>query len=433
MANNVKGIIDKALQEVNTIDVHCHLNPAKPGADNIADILLYHHMRIELVSSTLGRTVGSSRDLHLHLLGTEETPPLERVYRGIDLIKNVPNTTLALFVRWIMKDLYGIEEEISRQNVEKIATIVEDKGKDFNWQEKILDEYCGLDYAISAEFPGRPAYSPRIMHGLAGFPCNLVDGKDTDPANGFAKLEKRLGANINNAQDYRDGLMKHVSNISSDKFSYFGARVLPYMTLLHSTDEEITSTIKKIKDGKPVSNDELGGFCYAGMKHILDGMGKTGPRVIQVVVGSEVFLPHRAMSHWSSEFAIALAHIANVYEEFHFDLSTASEHYIQDFAIMAKHIPNVSVAGYWWHTLYPYYIRKTIETRLDMVPLNKIIGFFSDAYHCEWIYPKLRMVKEVMGEVLLERVARGWYTVDLALDIIQKVFYDNPKAIYRIK
>jgi hypothetical protein len=108
----------------------------------------------------------------------------------------------------------------------------------------------------------------------------------------------------------------------------------------------------------------------------------------------------------------------------------ASDMYIQDTAILAKHFPNISVAGYWWHTMYPYYIRKALETRLDMVPASKIIAFFSDAYHAEWCWPKLRMVKQIVGEILVERVAKGWYDMDTALAIIPTIFYDAPKAIY---
>ena len=107
-------------------------------------------------------------------------------------------------------------------------------------------------------------------------------------------------------------------------------------------------------------------------------------------------------------------------------------YFFQDLAILAKHLPNISVAGYWWHTFYPFYIRKSLETRLDIVPSNKIIGFFSDAYHSEWCYPKLKLVKHILGDILIERVERGWYTLAVALDIINKLLYENAVRIYRL-
>jgi hypothetical protein len=153
------------------------------------------------------------------------------------------------------------------------------------------------------------------------------------------------------------------------------------------------------------------------------------------LTGAELLPPptvHRSLTHWGEGFPVALGRIAGQYEDFRFNVTTAADAYIQDVGILAKHVPNISVAGYWWHTLYPFYIRKSIETRLDMAPMNKIVMFFSDAYHSEWCYPKLKLVKQILEQVLVERVERGWYSLDLALEIIQKTFYDNPKAIYGV-
>ena len=47
--------IPRALERVKTFDPHCHLRLDKPAADNLADILQYHHVWIELVSSGMGQ------------------------------------------------------------------------------------------------------------------------------------------------------------------------------------------------------------------------------------------------------------------------------------------------------------------------------------------------------------------------------------------
>jgi hypothetical protein len=58
------------------------------------------------------------------------------------------------------------------------------------------------------------------------------------------------------------------------------------------------------------------------------------------------------------------------------------------------------------------------------------VAFFSDAYRSEWCYPKLKLVKAIWGEVLEERVAKGWCEVDTAVDLIRAAFYENPARIY---
>jgi hypothetical protein len=127
-----------------------------------------------------------------------------------------------------------------------------------------------------------------------------------------------------------------------------------------------------------------------------------------------------------------LGRLAGAYPDFHFNCSAASDLHTHDLAILAKHVPNISVAGYWWHTLYPRTIRKSLELRLDIVPANKIIAFFSDAYHAEWCYPKLKLVKRLVGDVLLDRVADETYTPDLALSLVDDLFHGNAARIYGV-
>jgi len=65
-----------------------------------------------------------------------------------------------------------------------------------------------------------------------------------------------------------------------------------------------------------------------------------------------------------------------------------------------------------------------------MVPMNKIVAFLSDAYHIEWCYPKLKMVKALWGEVLSERVAKGWMEAGTAVELVRAAFWENPARIY---
>ena len=61
---------------------------------------------------------------------------------------------------------------------------------------------------------------------------------------------------------------------------------------------------------------------------------------------------------------------------------------------------------------------------------NSTDGFFSDAYHLEWVYPKLKLVKQILGSILEERVDNGWYNLETATRIIRTILYDSPKKIF---
>ncbi len=419
--------VHDALQSVKVIDPHCHLRPEKPAADNLADIVLYHHVWVELVSSGMGQYEVTAAGLP-HELARPEMDPLARVRRALPYLDNLSTTTAGLLLRWLLHDLYGVAE-LNEHNLDDVCALVEQQGRDSRWQEMVLRDRCGIEASISVE-PGAP-YAPSLLLGRENAPTNLAHGKYW-PAEMLAGMEAALGRAISQAEDYRALVVHFVQNLTPGAYSFVALWPPPSLTPELAQEGRITRIIRKAKNGEPLSQSELGSFSYFGAVCLLDALRATPIRTIQCMIGSEVLLPHRAIPHWDGRFTDAIARLANEYEDFRFNLTSASDMYTQDLAILAKHIPNISVAGYWWHTLYPHYIRKSLEVRLDSVPLNKIIAYFSDAYHSEWCYPKLKLVKQILEDILVERIERGWYTQQMAIEIVHKLFYDNPKEIYRI-
>jgi len=418
--------IHEALEAVRVIDVHCHLRPQKPAADSLADVLLYHHVWVELISSGMPQRELGSSGLPQEIADLE-LPPVERVRRALKYLPNIRNTTLGLMLRWLLADLYGVEE-VSEANLEWLYVYVRERGGDPRWQEEVLRQRCGIEASISVEHTGDP-YSPALALGREGLPINLQDGKRS-PSEVLASLDAILGREVRTAGDYQEMLAKLIGGWSTRELRFVGLWPLPNMTPDLANECEATRLLEKARRGEQLSPRELGSFTYYAVTASLDRLREGGPRTIQLIVGAEVLPPHRSLTHWSERFTGALGRLANAYEDFHFNLSSASDLYTQDLGILAKHIPNVSVAGYWWHTFYPYYIRKSLETRLDMVPMNKIVGFFSDAYHAEWCYPKLKLVKQITEDVLVDRVERGWYSLELALELVERLFHRNAKEIY---
>lgn len=424
----VETKISDALRTVKLIDPHVHLNAAKPCAGNVADVVLYHHVWIELVSCGMGQYEVTKAGLP-HELVDPEMDPLDRVKRLLPHLPKIRNTTVGTLLRWLLQDVYGLNGNLDASNLEGLAAEVERRGSDPAWPEKLFSGMCGIEQAITVE-PWKGKRFERMLGADERFRLlNLADGK-VSLTERLGQMASILGREVLTASDYRDFIAKLVADPSRPSPVFIGAWMPACFTHELAQDENVTRIIQKAREGKPLSRPELGSISYYGMVHGLGELRKTPVRIIQLIVGSEVLPPHRALTEWCGTFSGAVARLASEFEDFRFNLSMASDMYIQDTAILAKHFPNISVAGYWWHTMYPYYIRKALETRLDMVPASKVVAFFSDAYHAEWCWPKLRMVKQIVGEILVERVAKGWYDLDTALSIIPTIFYDAPKAIY---
>jgi hypothetical protein len=74
-------------------------------------------------------------------------------------------------------------------------------------------------------------------------------------------------------------------------------------------------------------------------------------------------------------------------------------------------------------------MRQVMAERLDMLPVNKQIGFFSDAYCVEWVYGKTRMVEKQLARVLAEKILQGQYTRDDALAIARSILDQSPRSL----
>ena len=92
-----------------------------------------------------------------------------------------------------------------------------------------------------------------------------------------------------------------------------------------------------------------------------------------------------------------------------FQCFLASRSANQSMCTLARELPNFSLAGYWWHNFFPDTIAQVMRERLEMVPANKQVGFFSDAYCVEWSFAKAVLVRKILARVLAERIELGQF------------------------
>jgi hypothetical protein len=339
------------------------------------------------------------------------------------------NTTVGMMLKWLIKDIYGLEFKAEQSFFDTLASEIDLHAGDDSWPEKFFRHVCGIDKVVTVEKMGRKS-SPLIAGADERLRAlNIADGKFS-PREQLQSMAAVLGHEIRTASDYQDFAARLVLDPSRGSPLFLSAWMPGFFTDELAQDKHVTAIIGKALEGDTLSPAEMGSVSYFGMTAALETLRKTKLRTIQLIAGAEVLLPHRSITSWNGSFPGSMARLASQFGDFRFNLSVASDVFTQDIAVLAKHIPNISLAGYWWHTLYPYYIRKSVETRLDLVPASKIIAFFSDAYHCEWCWPKLKLVKQIIGEVLTDRVSRGMYDLDTALSVIPVIFHDAPKEIY---
>jgi hypothetical protein len=64
-----------------------------------------------------------------------------------------------------------------------------------------------------------------------------------------------------------------------------------------------------------------------------------------------------------------------------------------------------------------------------MLPTNKQIGFFSDAYCVEWTYAKSVIVRKQMARVLADKIEQEQYSFTEALVVAAAILFDSPQEL----
>jgi hypothetical protein len=150
----------------------------------------------------------------------------------------------------------------------------------------------------------------------------------------------------------------------------------------------------------------------------------------QFSLGAEP-LPFETSSRLEQRTIAQLAGMVARHPGLRFQCYLSSAHANQALCTLCRELPNLSLAGYWWHNFFPTLIRQIIGERLDMLPLNRQVGFFSDAYCTEWAFAKAHLVRVQLSGVLWERVCQGQFTTDEALDVARVLLHDTAAEMAR--
>ena len=192
------------------------------------------------------------------------------------------------------------------------------------------------------------------------------------------------------------------------------------------TEAQMAAALARRDHATPDDRDVYAGYI---LEAFLTALEPHADRIVyQFSIGAEP-LPYETGSKLRQETIFEVAALAARHPRLRFQVFLASEHANQSFCTLVRELPNISLAGFWWHNLFPGIIRKVMADRLDMVAANRQVGFFSDAYCLEWTYAKAVIIRRQLAEVLAQKVSQGQYDVDEALAIARQILYESPQSL----
>jgi hypothetical protein len=103
----------------------------------------------------------------------------------------------------------------------------------------------------------------------------------------------------------------------------------------------------------------------------------------------------------------------------------------QELVSHAWIFPNVITNGHWWYSNTPSFIARDAQSRLEAVPQTKQIGYYSDAYKLEFVWPKFDMYRRVLSGILADHfVGENGWSEERAIELGRRVLRDNVDEIF---
>lgn len=423
-----QGIYSRVIEELDQIpiiDVHSHLDIARPQANDIGDILFYHFLRREFSSA-------GGDDGFL----VSDRPLEERMAYYFKYHHLIKGTSTYWCVKKILRDLYGLEDDLNESNWRDVNGRIMGTRDDSSWPEALLIKrlgirrcYCcmnGVGDRQNEANMRRPFLLPHLE--AFSFGPNYVESLMA-----FVKADDALPEDLGTALGKFAMLIK--GNLRRGIRS-FGSAIDEDLVIAQTEDHEVGQIYRDLSRGKELSIIERNILATRFLYTFLETI--KGKGVAQWYLGAVWKFGGRKGPYDYGESYVRVKHalipnLIRVFKDFtgvNFNLMYCSESMSQEMTIIARMLRNVTLLGFWWHNLFPSYVEKLISERIEALPANKWILVGTDAYCCEWSYGKISLVKRCLAKVLARKIVEDYLTMNEAISLARRILYENAQEIY---
>lgn len=439
--SDIKDKLETALWDIPFICIHAHLDPKQLTAQGLHHVLLYHMPLSELYSA------GMPNGNRLSWYATKDEAKT-RIKEALPYLKYVKNTALHWLTKKILSDLYGWNEPITEQNWTKIDGIIARKSTDPGWAREVLKranvagsstEYRLRDkgqaddiltYALEWAFFTR---AQQHQNDSPLFELEWTWSQDGPAAPLPVNIDRKkfiAEKRIATLDDVKEAMKHYISLVPFDKLVCAANHFSTEINYQDVTEDQMKKALKNRDHATEQDRDVY--TCYI-LQEYLNALEHASKRIVFTFsVGAEP-MEHETASLLPQKTLGQLINVFAKHPALQFVCFSSSVHSDQALCTMVRELPNFSLAGYWWHNFFPGYIETIVDNRLDLLPANKQIGFFSDAYHLDWLYGKAFIVRKCMANVFARKIARGQYTFDDCIDIAKQICYETPTKLLNLK
>jgi glucuronate isomerase len=404
-------------------DPHSHIDPRRPAARNLDEILGYHYYT-ELAHATgmPAELVDSGHD------------PRTRSLHLAEYLERFDNTVQYSWLMEIVRTFHGFTgERISRQTIGDLyERAVRDRDSE-DWDRQVWKTTH-----LEAVFLTNDFDDPLEGWDTALFvPCLRADDlvlKLHEPGT-VKRLRRSTGVDVQDLVSLREAVGRLF-----ERFTNRGARACavslpPDFVPRPATPRRAVTPVRRAIQNLDLRADEheetrtavfwmLAEFC-AEFRLPLDLMIGPVRNVYPAGVSGGRDLFDRRVS--LCDYRDLFNHFASVT----FPVSTLAPDAGAELVAYSWIFPNVVPMGHWWYSNVPAFIAADLRARIQAVPKVKLVGYYSDAYKLEFVLPKFNMYRQALAEILAQECVRGMgWPVERALQLGKAVLLDNPRRIF---
>jgi glucuronate isomerase len=428
------------INKMPAIDIHTHLNAAHLGARGLHDILLYHMVISDLYSA--GCPDGSRLSEN-----PDEKEVTTRIEAALPYLPLIQNTSCFWLCKNILAELYNWHEPITAANWRKLDEQIKFKSSDLAWPRQILAKAgirkAGTELALRGDgkfddmlfYALEWAFFARTQWGVFDAPLFELEyawnqDKVTSPLSVSLKERPVVQRHIKTVEDVKAAMSHYCRLIPKEQVRSTAQHLSTDIQYQMVSDSQMQKALNYRSSANQNERDIYASYLLEAFLCELEK--ESQPIMFQFSFGAEP-LPYETASRLNQNSIAQLAEIVARHPLIKFQCFLSSRHANQSLCTLCRELPNLSLAGYWWHNFFPSIITQIIDERLDMLPVNKQVGFFSDAYCVEWLWAKSKLVRQLLSNALQNRIDRKQYTIEQAIEIAESLLQNTPGKLLKLR
>lgn len=430
--------LDEALVTFPMLDAHTHLTVDKLNARGLHDIMLYHMV----VSDLYAAGCPSGARLSEFPTWPDKAEAHQRIREALPYLCRIQNTSCCWGLRIILHDLFAWDEPITTENWERLDGVIRERAEDDSVARNLIQRMkirrFTTEYARRGEgensdlfhYSMEWAFFTRTQQGqydTALYELERCWGQPPGSPIPHAAATRPAPARvIHTLEDVQQALRHFVDQLIHTGVLSYATHVSTDVDFRPVTEAQMVAALARRASAGAEEREVYTSYIHDAFLALLES---EAPHIVfQFSYGAEP-LPHETANLLPQRSIASVAEMVARHPNVKFVCMEASRHGNQSLCTLARELPNFSLIGYWWHNFFPGAMRQVMEERLDMLPLNKQIGFFSDAYTIEWSYAKARLVRRQLALVLAQKIRQGQYDLDTALQCARYILYNTAQDL----